>query len=331
MIRISFLFIFLFSLQVSAYNIDQSQISVSGLSSGAYMAGQLHVAYSDVFMGVGIIAGGPFYCAQSDVFKAQTECMGAPSGPTSHKDSVSEAERLAKLGSVAPLKNLVSSRVFILTGQNDSAVVRTVVDEAVDFYKRLGVSVPNIEYVTSLKVGHAFATVDYGNECETPRTSPFISRCNYDTAVAILKHIYGNLKAPVPAIETNLKNISQKKYTRVAPQNISLADQGYAYIPTACDKGARCKLHVVLHGCKQTTDDIGDQFYTKTGYNEWAESNNIVMIYPQTIRNSFQGNPNGCWDWWGYTSRTYHGKEAPQMLLITKMIEDFARAEMRLR
>jgi predicted peptidase len=331
MFRISSLFIILFSLQVSAYNIDKSQISVSGLSSGAYMAGQLHVAYSDLFMGVGLIAGGPFYCAQGNVFTAQVECMGAPSGPTSHKDSVIEAERLAKLGSVAPLKNLESSRVFVLTGKNDSAVVRDVVDEAVAFYQRLGVSAPSLQYVTALNVGHAFATLDYGNDCETTRTSPFISRCNYDTAGAVLKHIYGNLKPPVQAIEKNLKNSSQKKYTRVAPENISLADQAYAYIPTACEQGAKCKLHVVLHGCKQTTDDIGGQFYTKTGYNEWAESNNIVVIYPQAIRNSLQGNPNGCWDWWGYTSPTYHGKEAPQMLLITKMIQDFSRTEMRLR
>jgi len=33
---------------------------VSGLSSGGAMATQMHVAYSSVFMGVGIIAGGQY-------------------------------------------------------------------------------------------------------------------------------------------------------------------------------------------------------------------------------------------------------------------------------
>ncbi len=31
---------------------------------GAYMATQVHVAYSATFKGVGSIAGGPYYCAQ---------------------------------------------------------------------------------------------------------------------------------------------------------------------------------------------------------------------------------------------------------------------------
>jgi len=40
------------------YDIDRSKISVSGISSGGGMAAQMHVAYSSVFTGVGIIAGG---------------------------------------------------------------------------------------------------------------------------------------------------------------------------------------------------------------------------------------------------------------------------------
>ncbi|MBC86589.1 MAG: polyhydroxybutyrate depolymerase, partial [Bdellovibrionaceae bacterium] len=50
-----------------AYNIDQSKISVSGISSGSYMAGQLHVALSGTFSGVGLVAGGPYYCSQGSV------------------------------------------------------------------------------------------------------------------------------------------------------------------------------------------------------------------------------------------------------------------------
>jgi poly(3-hydroxybutyrate) depolymerase len=37
--------------------------TVSGISSGGYMAVQMHVVYSDMFKGAGIVAGGPFYCA----------------------------------------------------------------------------------------------------------------------------------------------------------------------------------------------------------------------------------------------------------------------------
>ena len=37
---------------------DKTKISVSGISSGGYMAVQFHVAYSETIMGAGIVAGG---------------------------------------------------------------------------------------------------------------------------------------------------------------------------------------------------------------------------------------------------------------------------------
>jgi len=44
-------------------NIKQS--SVSGLSSGAFMAVQIEVAHASDIVGAGIVAGGPFACAES--------------------------------------------------------------------------------------------------------------------------------------------------------------------------------------------------------------------------------------------------------------------------
>ena len=51
------------SIKLPAYQIDLKQTSVSGLSSGAFMASQFQVAYSGIMVGAGIVAGGPFYCA----------------------------------------------------------------------------------------------------------------------------------------------------------------------------------------------------------------------------------------------------------------------------
>jgi hypothetical protein len=42
-----------------------AQTSVSGLSSGAYMAGQIEIAHSKDIVGAGIVAGGPFACAET--------------------------------------------------------------------------------------------------------------------------------------------------------------------------------------------------------------------------------------------------------------------------
>ena len=97
---------------------------------------------------------------------------------------------------------------------------------------------------------------------------------------------------------------------------------GYLYVPRACTTGAgnhfkinndddnlknnfqACKLHVVLHGCSQGKYLIGTIFADKTGYNQVADANNIIILYPQA-KSSLLTNPNGCFDWWGYTNANY--------------------------
>ena len=56
-----------------------------------------------------------------------------------------------------------------------------------------------------------------------------------------------------------------------------------------------------------------------TGYNRWAASNNIVVLYPQT--EASPGNPNGCWDFWGYTGQDYYSRDGKQMAAVKTMID----------
>ena len=59
-----------------ALTIDPNEVSVSGLSSGGFMAVQMHVAFSATFKkGAGIVAGGPFYCAEGSIVNATGRCM----------------------------------------------------------------------------------------------------------------------------------------------------------------------------------------------------------------------------------------------------------------
>jgi len=43
---------------------------------------------------------------------------------------------------------------------------------------------------------------------------------------------------------------------------------------------------------------FGTTYVKNTGYNQWADTNNIVVLYPQAFNGN--NNLNGCWDWWGY-------------------------------
>jgi len=77
---------------------------------------------------------------------------------------------------------------------------------------------------------------------------------------------------------------------------------------------------VVLHGCGQNVESLGDEYLRHTGYNRWADSNRIVVLYPQTSNEAL----NACWDWWGYTGADYAQKSGPQVGAIVAMVERLA-------
>ncbi len=55
------------------------------------------------------------------------------------------------------------------------------------------------------------------------------------------------------------------------------------------------------------------------GFAELADTNRLVVLFPQVKASAY--NPEGCWDWWGYTGLDYLGKEAAQISALWKMVE----------
>eukprot|EP01124_Arcella_intermedia_P015602 TRINITY_DN22151_c0_g1_i1.p2 TRINITY_DN22151_c0_g1~~TRINITY_DN22151_c0_g1_i1.p2 ORF type:complete len:122 (+),score=27.38 TRINITY_DN22151_c0_g1_i1:718-1083(+) len=103
---------------------------------------------------------------------------------------------------------------------------------------------------------------------------------------------------------------------------ISMDQYAYAYVPSNCQGSSNnCKLHVALHGCLQSSGLIGTTYVEHAGFNEWAETNNIVVVYPQAVVSVV--NPQGCWDWWGYTNDHYADKGGPQIQTINNIIQSF--------
>src|SRR5688572_7773539 len=107
------------AVNLPALNIDKNQTTVSGLSSGGFMAVQLHVAYSATFKkGAGVVAGGPFYCAEGSITNATGRCMASPAGiPTS--TLVSTTNNWAQQGLIDPVSNLQASKVYMFSGTLD--------------------------------------------------------------------------------------------------------------------------------------------------------------------------------------------------------------------
>ncbi len=295
--------------------IDKTQTTLSGLSAGGFMAVQMHVAYSAAFAkGVGVVAGGPFYCAEGSVVNATGRCMVTPANiPTS--TLVNTTNTWAGQGLIDPVANMQASKVYLFSGTLDS-VVKTGSMDALRTYYNSFVPAANVVYKKDIAAEHAMVTDDYGNGCST-KGAPYISDCNFDLAGAMLQHLYGPLNARNnAALPTgNFVEFNQSQFI----SNHGMATTGWAYIPQACQAGGTetCRLHVVLHGCKQNISDVQQQYVRNTGYNRWADSNNIVMLYPQTSTAA----TNSCWDWWGYDSANYSKKSGPQMAAIKAMVD----------
>ncbi|MGH8501024.1 MAG: extracellular catalytic domain type 2 short-chain-length polyhydroxyalkanoate depolymerase [Gammaproteobacteria bacterium] len=300
------------------YNIDPEQISVSGLSSGGYMAVQMHVAFSSRIMGAGVLAAGPYLCAEGNALYATTRCLNSGSSllpPAAYFQGLTKA--LSDAARIDPIANLAGDRVWLFTGGADSVVVTPVVDRLHDYYEFF-VDPDDMVYLRDQisEAQHAMITDDYGRPCGF-EGGAYINDCDFDAAGALLNHIHGGLKSPVEAPAANLKTFDQSAFSSTQ----SLGAQAYIYVPSTCEDGnARCKLHVALHGCRQNKTVLGDEYARHAGYNEWAEANDIVVLYPQTGEDAV----NQCWDWWGYTDpgveQNYATKNGVQMAAIEAMI-----------
>jgi len=298
--------------------LDARATTVSGLSSGAYMAGQVHVAFSDSIAGAGIVAGGPYWCARGGLLDAVSACMRARGGDGPDIAPLLEKARTyAAAGAIAPLSGLAGDRVYLFSGSEDATVARPVTDAARDWYAAAGIAEAAITYVTDVPAGHAFLTEQGPNAC--PVTAPpFLNDCDRDQAGNILGSLYGDLAPPGKADPAHLRRFDQGRYM-AAPSNHSLAEAGFAYVPQACTAGATCRLHIAFHGCRQGIEAVGDTFARRAGYNRWAEANNLVVLYPQAVATAAEGNPRGCWDWWGYDDPDHATRHGPQMAAVARM------------
>ena len=308
-----------------------NDLTVSGISSGGYMAVQFQVAYSSLVRGAGVIAGGPYYCAAGAVGRALANCM-EPSGkdtPPAPAETMATIKQLAKAGKIDAPEHLSDDRVWLFSGGNDKTVAPPVMDALAAFYRE---TLPEsaIRYVKLPDAGHAMPSVSdtQPNACNTSNP-PFINRCkDFDAAGQLLAHLIGPLKPATSAADGEIIAFDQRPFIKGSAADASLADEGYAFVPNTCRSG-QCRVHVAFHGCRQNAGEVGRRFIEGAGYNHWAASNRLIVLYPQTIARSgfafgstqWLLNPKGCWDWWGYAGANYHTRDGVQMQALRSMID----------
>ena len=353
---------------LAAYKkLEPSSVTVSGISSGAFFAHQFHVAYSSLVKGVGIVAGGPYACAdqvdsitpplgnpffvalvprrvvaslavcthfgRSDFKQAGWQFPGKPDADDSQKAAIrSHAEKM-----IDDPGNLANSRVWLFHGDKDMGVPKSTMQELRNFYQKMGVPAGNIAVKDGPDAKHgmpikALPSGESERHCKLPDPS-FLVRCDYGAAELLLRHLYPDV-SPASGSSSGSGRIvgfDQTEFFDETERSTSLHESGYLYVPAACENrsesGTKCRLHVAFHGCEQDVGRIHDLFFRDAGYNDWADANDVIVLYPQATPwlrladlSQISGNPKACWDWWGYSGDDYLGRDGKQMRAVREMI-----------
>lgn len=314
------------------YQVDPAKIFVAGISSGGFAAVQMHVAHSSTFKGAAVYAGGVYWCAGAGgVATALGNCGGQtlPTGQASYNSTLAQSQTYldtqAALGTIDPPSNLRGQPVYLWSGTLDATVNPLEMADLNSEYLRYGA---RVQFDNRFPAAHGWESPNGELDCGTAG-SPFMVRCTengsvYDSVKTWLTMFLGPL-APRNngKLQGTLMDFDQTEFG--ASANVSLSTTGMVFVPKSCAHGKTCGFVLALHGCKQQAALVGNRWVTEAGINEWADTNDLIVLYPDTTATSAPDptNPNACFDWWGYSNQVdpnYAVKSGVQMQVLYSMV-----------
>ncbi|CAG0892263.1 unnamed protein product [Cyprideis torosa] len=303
--------------------VNPQRVTMAGFSSGAIFAHQFHVIHSSLLRGVGLLCGGLYGTFNGSIWEAPARTRPATVDVPAVQD---EVRARANKGEIESLDHLENSKVFIFHGKLDRVIRAGNSDKVNQFYQGFLSDAANIRMVRGPYMVHIWPTaIDTNSDrCDAvglPYFDNYIRNCQYDVIGDMLQHFYGPPSVELAAEEPSsiLRRFNQSMFTDAT----SLMDTvGTIYIPSRCqEEGAECGLHLVLHGCFQGRQAIGDVLATKTEHFYWADVYNVILVFPQIV--SSRRNSGSCWDVEGYTGPDYDIKHGKQVEAVKGIIEAF--------
>ncbi len=315
------------------YNVDPSKIFVAGISSGAFEAVQMVVAHSATFKGAAVYAGGVYWCAGAGgAATALADCGGEtlPTNTASYESTLVPSEAYldaqSHLGTIDDSENLRGKPAYLWSGTLDEVVNPL---EMADLNTELEHYGAKVHFDNDFPAEHGWESPDGRLGCGTLGT-PYMIECTsgrttYDSVHTWLAMFLKNLKPRNDGkLSGKLSAFDQTEFG--ASSNLSMATTGSVFVPSACARGARCGFILAMHGCLQEASLIGNAWVAEAGIDEWADRNDLIVVYPDTIASSAPGpvNPNACFDWWGYSNLydpKYALKSGLQMSVLYAMVQ----------
>jgi len=343
-------------------------VTVSGVSAGGFFAVQYHIAFSSEVTGAGVIAGGPFYCAElGGAVSAQSQCMKNPAFiDVDALLSITKNTELTR--TIDLLDNLQNSRVFLFSGTLDSVVNPGVVKKLELYYSKLISTAENIQTQYNISAEHAMITNSYGNACSF-RGEPYINNCNYDLVGNIFQHLYPNMMDVIPSSTTSSyththnpiinKNSDDPLSAPIQAQaggellsfqqaaflpigytldTAALSSRGYVYRPRRCAQSATTSLNSTLTAQEPCLLHVAfhgcEQNAETVGEQFMLNAGYNSWADANQIVILFPQtkatplNPKGCFDWWGFTGVDYACKLGAQMQAVNNMVKAVASGKL---
>lgn len=266
----------------------EPEVTVSGLSSGAFMTVQLQTAFSTAISGVGVVAGGPYDCADGYVYnpffynpllfnpflnrkdvrvsQAVLNCLNPteslPVLPLSpyvagviERTSAARIRTLEAAGAIDPASGIADDRIYMFLGTRDPIVRSETMGVLRGMYTSLGVPDAQIQYVEDVPAGHSFVTELGDVPCS--QTEPdYLNLCDVDGEAGAppidqAQDILTHLYGPLsPQVAPVDANLVTFDQSAYSDDAMGMDPKAFVYIPADCRTGT-CRLHIALHGCSQ--------------------------------------------------------------------------------
>ena len=185
-------------------------------------------------------------------------------------------------------------------------------------------------YEKGLEAGHGQPTTDFGNPWCGAEADPFINRCGYARRASCCAGSDGPLDPPnTGRLGGEFVRFDQTPFL-ADPTAHGLDTTGWLYVPAACRAGARCRLHVAFHGCRQAQGFRPRPACRPTGPRSCVTPATPSGPTPTASssctrrRPPARATPLGCWDWWGYDDPDYALKRGRQMAAVKGMVDRIA-------
>jgi poly(3-hydroxybutyrate) depolymerase len=310
------------------YKVDPAKVFVAGVSSGGFFGVQMDVAHSATFKGAAIYAGGVYYCpGQGQSAAALADCGGETNVNCQalYESELSASETYldeqSAAGTIDPENNLKGQLVYLWSGTKDQVVNPKSMADLASEYEHYGAKVATDFAFPS---NHGWESPNGDVPCPTA-TEPYMIKCTlngkvYDSEAKWLTRFFGTLEPRNDGVlRGSLINFDQTPFGAAASN--SMDTNGWLFVPQACRTSNTCGFVLALHGCIQNQAIIGNDFVTKSGIDQWADTNNFIVMYPYAVESDDPVNPMGCWDWWGYDDANYALKSGTQISIVYKMVQ----------